>query len=213
MRFQFVGGNLALDFVGTVAEWTTTRLELLTAPADLAEWLVAAGVLNAAPPVTEGDLTAARELRGALYDLVVALEAGRSVPAPAAGVVNRHATAEPVRLRLDAAGRPVRDGSTAAALATVARSGVELADPTTAVLLRWCADATCTRAFLDRSRGRRRRWCGMSGCGDRAKAADYRKRRRNAQLPIDATAPGEHAPARPEARGVLHDRRSAENLT
>ncbi|PYC65712.1 hypothetical protein C7C45_27955 [Micromonospora arborensis] len=29
-----------------------------------------------------------------------------------------------------------------------------------------------------RSRGARRRWCGMRGCGDRAKAAAYRQRRR-----------------------------------
>jgi predicted RNA-binding Zn ribbon-like protein len=178
VRFQFVGGNLALDFVGTVAEWTTTRVERLPAPADLAEWLVTAGVLDAAPPVGDPDLAAARELRSALHALVVALEAGRPVPAEAVEVVNRHADDEPVRLRLAPEGGPVRTGSVAAALSTVARSGVELADPATAALLRWCADATCTRAFLDRSRGRRRRWCGMSGCGDRAKAAAYRRRRR-----------------------------------
>jgi hypothetical protein len=49
------------------------------------------------------------------------------VPALAAGVVKRHAAAESVRLRLDAPGRPVREGSAAAAFATVARSGIELA--------------------------------------------------------------------------------------
>ena len=47
-------------------------------------------------------------------------------------------------------------------------------------LLRWCADAYCTRPFIDRSRGGRRRWCGMAGCGDRAKAAAYRMRKREA---------------------------------
>jgi hypothetical protein len=36
-----------------------------------------------APPVTDGDLAAARELRGALYELVVALEAGRVARAAA----------------------------------------------------------------------------------------------------------------------------------
>jgi predicted RNA-binding Zn ribbon-like protein len=181
VRFEFVGGNVALDFVGTVAEWTTTRLDRLPAPADLAEWLVAAGVLDERPPVTDDDLTAARDLRGALYELVVALEAGRPVLERAAEVVNCYAAGEPVRLRLNAAGRPARDGSAAAALATLARSGIELADPATAVLLHWCANPTCTRVFLDRSRGRRRRWCEMSGCGDRAKAAAYRRRRRTSR--------------------------------
>ncbi|TQM15118.1 CGNR zinc finger domain-containing protein [Pseudonocardia kunmingensis] len=178
MRFQFVGGNLALDFVGTVAEWTTSRTELLVAPADLGAWLAEAGVLDHAPEVSTADLAAARELRGAIRGLVVALEAGQPVPVEVGEVVNRYAAVEPVLLRLDATGRPVRRGTVGAALSSVARSGIELAEPSTAGLLRSCADATCTRAFLDRSRGRRRRWCGMSGCGDRAKAAAYRSRHR-----------------------------------
>jgi predicted RNA-binding Zn ribbon-like protein len=178
VKFQFVGGNLALDFVGTVAEWTTSRTELLRAPADLGAWLVEAGVLDAAPAVGAQDLAAARELRDALRRLAVALEAGSRVPIEDVEVVNRYAAVEPVPLRLDATGRPVRHGSTVAALSTVARSGIELADASTAELLRSCADATCTRVFLDRSRGQRRRWCGMSGCGDRAKAAAYRSRHR-----------------------------------
>jgi predicted RNA-binding Zn ribbon-like protein len=45
-------------------------------------------------------------------------------------------------------------------------------------LLSRCADDRCTRPFVDRSRGHRRRWCGMRGCGDRAKAAAYRARHR-----------------------------------
>jgi predicted RNA-binding Zn ribbon-like protein len=44
--------------------------------------------------------------------------------------------------------------------------------------LRRCDGARCTRLFVDRSRDGRRRWCEMKGCGDRAKAAAYRQRRR-----------------------------------
>jgi predicted RNA-binding Zn ribbon-like protein len=46
-------------------------------------------------------------------------------------------------------------------------------------LLRRCDDPKCTRLFIDRSRGGRRRWCDMKGCGDRAKAAAYRRRHRH----------------------------------
>jgi predicted RNA-binding Zn ribbon-like protein len=65
----------------------------------------------------------------------------------------------------------------ASALSEIARAGIVLAEPPRRALIRWCDDATCTRVFLDRSRGGRRRWCGMAGCGDRAKAAAYRLRR------------------------------------
>jgi Putative stress-induced transcription regulator len=82
----------------------TARLERLATPADLAEWLVAGGVLDA-PPVTDDDLTAARELRGALYEVVVALEAGR----PVAGLGSRGR--EPARRRGVRAAAPGRDGT------------------------------------------------------------------------------------------------------
>jgi predicted RNA-binding Zn ribbon-like protein len=71
-----------------------------------------------------------------------------------------------------------RTGNLDAVLAVLARDCLELHDSDDRRVLRWCADEHCTRAFIDRSRGARRRWCGMRGCGDRAKAAAYRRRRR-----------------------------------
>jgi predicted RNA-binding Zn ribbon-like protein len=44
--------------------------------------------------------------------------------------------------------------------------------------VRVCANPTCGRAFLDQSRGARRRWCAMSSCGNRAKVRALRARRR-----------------------------------
>jgi len=65
---------------------------------------------------------------------------------------------------------------TRAVFAFLARDCLDLFDSPDRAALRWCADAKCTRVFIDRSRGQRRRWCGMKGCGDRAKAAAYRRR-------------------------------------
>ena len=65
-----------------------------------------------------------------------------------------------------------------AALTAVARAAIELVGGPDRHLLRWCANDACTHPFVDRSRGGRRRWCGMAGCGDRAKARAYRARRR-----------------------------------
>lgn len=44
--------------------------------------------------------------------------------------------------------------------------------------LRICESPDCTAAFLDTSRTGRRRWCDMATCGNRAKAARHRERRR-----------------------------------
>lgn len=42
--------------------------------------------------------------------------------------------------------------------------------------LRSCAADDCARWFVDTSRGGQRRWCSMARCGNRAKAARYRRR-------------------------------------
>lgn len=45
--------------------------------------------------------------------------------------------------------------------------------------LRRCAGATCTLWFLDRTKAGRRLYCSASGCGNRAKVAAFRRRRRD----------------------------------
>ena len=42
--------------------------------------------------------------------------------------------------------------------------------------VRGCEGPTCTLFFVDRTRGRARRWCSMSICGNRAKQAAHRQR-------------------------------------
>ena len=42
--------------------------------------------------------------------------------------------------------------------------------------IRRCAATDCPRWFADSSKSGRRRWCSMSTCGNRAKAARYRDR-------------------------------------
>ncbi|ACL56447.1 CGNR zinc finger domain-containing protein [Methylobacterium nodulans] len=41
-----------------------------------------------------------------------------------------------------------------------------------------CEGHACTLMFVDRTRGRARRWCSMAVCGNRAKQAAHRNRRR-----------------------------------
>ena len=45
--------------------------------------------------------------------------------------------------------------------------------------VRRCADSRCPRVFFDRTKNGRRRWCDMATCGNRAKAARHRARRKS----------------------------------
>ncbi len=44
-----------------------------------------------------------------------------------------------------------------------------------------CEGSTCTLLFVDRTRGRARRWCSMAICGNRAKQAAHRDRQKAGQ--------------------------------
>ena len=179
MTFAISSGNLALDFVGTLGERRDARNEHLHAGADVAAWLVEAGVLDGQLATDDETLGRAVAVREAMFAVVERLidAPGAALPRPELAEVNRAAAEPPPTLALQPDGHLVRTGSWRAGLSAVARDALALVEPGDAAL-KWCANPTCTHPFLDRSRGHRRRWCEMAGCGDRAKAAAYRARRR-----------------------------------
>jgi len=162
----FVGGNLALDFVGTLNERGTNRVENLTVPGDLDDWLVEAGVLTSRPGATVDDLAAAVEVREALYRVIAALIDGTALPRGDLRRANEAASAAPPTPQVTTGGRRRGTGDVTAALSAVARDALALVDRDDDAVLKWCADEACTHPFLDRSRGHRRRWCEMAACGD-----------------------------------------------
>ena len=59
----------------------------------------------------------------------------------------------------------------------IVRSAAELLASDELKKVKTCADPACGWLFLDVSRNRRRRWCDMQDCGNRAKASRfYRKK-------------------------------------
>jgi predicted RNA-binding Zn ribbon-like protein len=116
-----------------------------------------------------------------MFNLIAALIDGSPTSAHDRALVNDAAAGARPRLELDGRRRVRRHGALAAALAELATDVLDLFDSPDRELLHWCADGRCTRPFIDRSRGQRRRWCGMAGCGDRSKAAAYRQRLRTVQ--------------------------------
>ncbi|MFD5076219.1 CGNR zinc finger domain-containing protein [Streptomyces sp. NPDC058371] len=175
MNFAFVSGSVALDLVGTVQSRRDDPLDLLTTSADLSEWTASSGVLDEPAAATGADLAAAVHLREAVYRLMLASADHAPYPAEDCATVNRAADPNPVRTELRPDGTVRHQGTVDAVLSTVARDAIQLLTETPE-LVKECAAPRCTRLYVDRSHRGSRRWCDMTRCGNRAKAAQYRSR-------------------------------------
>lgn len=189
MRFGFIADHVVLDFVATVTERQTRAVDALRGAADLDAWVRESGLADDMPPVSEAGMRRALAVREAAFALFSAVIDG-TPPNPAdLGTINTAAATAPPTITMGRAGDAHRSGGLDAVLAAIARDCIELLAGPDRALLHWCADPTCTRPFVDRSRGTRRRWCGMRGCGDRAKAAAYRRRRAAGADPGEPSRP------------------------
>ena len=178
--FRFRGGYNAIDLPATLqARLSPAPRELLATPADLARWLVSAGLAAAAPEVTADHLATAKTLREAIYVL-----AGRRSGAQAKAAretLNGIAVGPAAAPQLQADGSVRLVGSVDTLLATLAHEAVHLFGGDAAKLIRQCQSPTCTLYFVDTSRRGDRQWCSMSACGNKAKAREFRRRKREAQ--------------------------------
>jgi predicted RNA-binding Zn ribbon-like protein len=66
-------------------------------------------------------------------------------------------------------------------LLPLARSLAELVCTEDFTYVKACEGQACTLLFVDRTRGRARRWCSMAVCGNRAKQAAHRERAHQAR--------------------------------
>jgi predicted RNA-binding Zn ribbon-like protein len=179
--FWFDAGAVCLDFAHTGGEGEYAKFEMFLEPADLGEWL-AEPPLEAvmATPLTARELTAAKTLRQAIWEVAHDQAAGRALSAEAVATINTAASAAPLVPEL------VADGTTAGwappvtatqALSTLARELIELLSGPLAGRIRECASDTCPMVFVDSSRPGARRWCSMDRCGNRHKLRALRARR------------------------------------
>ena len=175
--FRFRGGHRALDLTATLrGRSRPIPQELLGTPEDLGRWLAAAG-MGPAPAASREDLNTARALREAIYTLSSHLNAPQAQAEEARATLNRiaaGAAAVPV-LRDDAGFSLVGDAGML--LVTLAREAVQLLGGAGASQIRQCQSPACTIFFVDTSRKGDRRWCSMAACGNKAKVAEFRRRR------------------------------------
>ncbi|MBF6062942.1 ABATE domain-containing protein [Nocardia terpenica] len=175
--WAFASGNLALDFTWTVRARTTYARDQLPDPAALADWLVAAGVLDTVSTCGATELARAKAVREAAYRMALALTRGEPFDAADLALVNRTARGALPGVRLHPDATMVRTGDVDAALAAIARAAVELLGGPDRDRIKKCEREDCTRLYVDTSRARSRRWCDMTVCGNRAKSAAFRARR------------------------------------
>jgi len=190
----FVANLLCLDLVNTEPMRDGTRVDLLERFADLVGWLRDAGTPSdeaARRALARWDgseeattaLGQARRLRAALRSGAERLVAGRPAGEGVVRAVNRVLAACPTHARL------VRDGgrlvtravpvseSAVQLVAPVAESAAWLLEHGDPSLVRRCGGTGCVLVFYDTTKNRSRRWCSMEGCGSRAKAGAYYRRR------------------------------------
>jgi predicted RNA-binding Zn ribbon-like protein len=196
----FISGSLGLDFLNTLATPVDEQVDWIDDGDGLLAWLgeaqlVPAKVLKALKgQAMPGEINAvaaqARNLREWFRGFVKARSGGKIG-------VHELRELEPLNHLLDRDERfdqivaGAEGGASALRLTTLRRwrspeslllpIGAEIAKFVCSEELQYvkaCEGSTCTLLFVDRTRGRARRWCSMAICGNRAKQAAHRDRRR-----------------------------------
>jgi predicted RNA-binding Zn ribbon-like protein len=196
----FVGEHLALDFLNTSAAPRGELIEWLGDGKDFAHWLEQAGAIEptAAARINEwrGDsldeiARQARQFRQWLRGFVTA-RMGKPLRATAASIapLNELLARDRSFQRVEAVVRGAKDGrrlllrkvrrweSPEELLNPIATASADLICNQDFRLIRACEGSACVLVFLDRTKAHARRWCSMAVCGNRAKAAAHRARKK-----------------------------------
>ncbi|HTQ56649.1 MAG TPA: CGNR zinc finger domain-containing protein [Bryobacteraceae bacterium] len=211
LHVKFIGGCLCLDFVNTVggrAGGAVIR-DKLGSYQDLLDWSLLAGSADRGAARTlarrarrhsaeaAAVLHRAIRLREALYRIFLRSRSGRRPAQPDAAILRAELTNArgQQQFALSRGGFawtfPPRTEALDRILWPLALSAAQLLTSPDLARLGQCAGPVCGWLFLDTSRNRRRRWCDMQDCGNRAKVRRFRTKAGN---------PGEAASVDPSAR-------------
>lgn len=164
-------------------EWNLDSVheDRFATPQDVADWLAARALLELGTQLDGADLERVRDVRRGLRELLFA----NNGAAPDQAIIqrlNEALTGASVFVRLDPSSPPDfttvrRDLSGALGILATVAALAQLDG-------RWprlkaCRGVKCGWTFYDHSRNGSANWCSMSVCGARAKARDYRRRRKS----------------------------------
>lgn len=178
-----VGDHLAMDLLNTQASSNGGTLDFWTGADAVLAWLERCGIVAAAAD-TELDKAALLAQALALRTLARQLIARRKEGAPLDTTALNgylHAYISAPHLDTDSEGRlalrrSVRSDAIASLLGPVAEAVAQLLADGDLALVKQCEHPDCILWFYDRTKSHKRRWCSMAMCGNRYKAAQFRKR-------------------------------------
>jgi predicted RNA-binding Zn ribbon-like protein len=191
---SLLGGHPALDFVNTVGGRTKDRdIEWLGEFVDAADWARAAGILDNAeheyllaraestPAEASKTLTDLRAQREALHDFLLAGIEDTDCPAAVRERVEADITTAHREAHLSDRYRTQSAWETDVSELGLRVLAVRVALASAALLAsdersQIGACGRCSWLYLDPSPSRRRRWCSMATCGNRAKAERHQQR-------------------------------------
>jgi predicted RNA-binding Zn ribbon-like protein len=161
-------------FDGPLAQFQTLRR-----PSDLERWatdIVGAAGLQA----TANDLVLAVRLQATIWSVADALIDGQPVREGDREVLNDLAARPCLVPRLLPGPTRTWVGvqGMRSLMSSVARDAIDVLVGPRAARLKRCEGSRCALLFVDTSRSGRRRWCSMDRCGNRAKVAAHRRRRK-----------------------------------
>jgi predicted RNA-binding Zn ribbon-like protein len=181
-EFRFRSGRLCLDFVATVGDRAHLAFDRWRSEDDFGRWCEDAGLLAERITIRSNQLMLARHLRETIYRLVrTSLDETKPQKADLE-FLNELASRPTLIPQLKAIGAAVAQTSPApfqAVLSAIARDAIDLLSGPQRHRVRECADENCSILFVDTSRPGKRRWCAMSGCGNKVKKASFRERQRS----------------------------------
>lgn len=192
--FFFIAGNLSLDYINTEIIENGAPKDLLADFTDFAAWAASAdllGKLEAKKLVadwngrneTEAVFAQALIFRKVLRGMFADLAAGKTVEKAAIAAINYEIQNQSGTMEI----RQTENGfeklfradfrEPRALLAPIAESAADLLCYGNPIYLKKCEASDCILYFYDTTKNHSRRWCSMAGCGNRAKAAAFYRRR------------------------------------
>jgi predicted RNA-binding Zn ribbon-like protein len=182
LEAPLLADHLALDLLNTTARSDGAAVDYWTRGDDVLHWLARCGVDPVAPGQVDRDalLAQAQQLRALARRLIGRRKAGGQGDVKALNTF-LHAYLSAPHLARDEEGglrlaRTPRGDAIGSLLGPVAEAVAQLLVEGDFALVKQCEHPDCILWFYDRTKAHKRRWCSMAVCGNRYKAAQFRKR-------------------------------------
>jgi predicted RNA-binding Zn ribbon-like protein len=184
--FQFIGGNLALDFVNTVGNRLGTPRDYFVSQAEFTRWARRAGLIGKKETIAFQGSAWRRilEIREELYQLFKPLAENKSLSSIAIERLNTRLAEVASKRQLLVTKREftliwrTEADDPDRILGPILYAAVDLLMAGSFRRIGECADQNCGWLFLDRSQRGKRKWCSMTDCGNRNKVHRYYQRKK-----------------------------------